>query len=64
MTWLLILSSRDDPDISLLQQLMEKNLFFPDTTELKILKSWIMYNIKDIATAHVSNLFRFRPSVR
>ena len=43
---------------------MENNDFYPDIKDLKRIKSWIKYNMLDIATAHVSELFKFRPTVR
>ena len=57
-------STRDDPDVSLIQQLVDHNLFYPDTKELELIKRWIIYNLEDISTAHVPELFKFRSTVR
>ena len=55
---------RDEPDIKKIEQLLEKKLFFPSKIELERLKTWTIFNMKDILTFHDDELRQFRGYVR
>ena len=64
MYYLIKLTLSDDADVDLVYKLVEEKKFYPNEEELLLVKGWIIYNLEDIMTGHISGLAVFRPNIR
>lgn len=55
---------RDEPNIELIGKMVDEDLFFPSSKELKVLKDWVVFEMEDILTYHDEDFRQFRGLVR